>query len=32
VPDAPGELQVEAWDTEEQQFTNSWPIEPEAGS
>jgi sulfur-oxidizing protein SoxY len=32
VPDAPGELRVEAWDTEEQQFTASWPIEPEAGS
>ena len=32
VPEAPGELRVEAWDTEEQRFTGSWPIEPEAGS
>ncbi len=32
VPEAPGELRVEAWDTDEQEFTGSWPIEPEAGS
>ena len=32
VPETPGELRIEAWDTEDQQFTGSWPIEPEADS
>ena len=32
IPEGPGELKVEAWDTEETQFTNSWAMEPKAGS
>jgi sulfur-oxidizing protein SoxY len=32
VLEVSGELRVEAWDTDEQEFTGSWPIEPEAGS
>ena len=32
VPEGPGELTVEAWDTEDTKFTKSWAMEPEAGS
>ncbi|MEM7222827.1 MAG: quinoprotein dehydrogenase-associated SoxYZ-like carrier [Pseudomonadota bacterium] len=32
VPEGPGELTVEAWDTDDTQFTQGWPIDPKAGS
>lgn len=32
VPEGPGEISVEARDTEEQVFTGSWPVRPGAGS
>ena len=32
VPEGPGEISVEARDTEEQVFTGSWPVSPGAGS
>lgn len=32
VPEAPGALSVEVRDTDDAVFTQSWPVEPEAGS